>query len=171
MERSRRLERSWRGNAEAWARAVREGRLESRRLATDDAILQALRQRAPRRLLDIGCGEGWLCRALAGEVGECVGIDASPELIELARAAGGGSFRRLAYRELDAASGLGRFDALVCNFSLLDEDLAGCLAAWPALLESGGELLIQTLHPWAAGGEDYRDGWREERFDGFVEGF
>ena len=74
---------------------------------------------------------------------------------------GGGSFRRLAYRELDAASGLGRFDALVCNFSLLDEDLAGCLAAWPALLESGGELLIQTLHPWAAGG-DYRDGWREE---------
>lgn len=171
MERSRRLERSWRGNAEAWARAVREGRLESRRLATDDAILQALRQRAPRRLLDIGCGEGWLCRALAGEVGECVGIDASPELIELARAAGGGSFRRLAYRELDAASGLGRFDALVCNFSLLDEDLAGCLAAWPALLESGGELLIQTLHPWAAGGEDYRDGWREERFDGFGEGF
>ncbi|MBY9840680.1 class I SAM-dependent methyltransferase [Pseudomonas aeruginosa] len=157
MERSRRLERSWRGNAEAWARAVREGRLESRRLATDDAILQALRQRAPRRLLDIGCGEGWLCRALAGEVGECVGIDASPELIELARAAGGGSFRRLAYRELDAASGLGRFDALVCNFSLLDEDLAGCLAAWPALLESGGELLIQTLHPWAAGDEDYRD--------------
>ncbi|MBW6263032.1 class I SAM-dependent methyltransferase, partial [Pseudomonas aeruginosa] len=117
------------------------------------------------------CGEGWLCRALAGEVGECVGIDASPELIELARAAGGGSFRRLAYRELDAASGLGRFDALVCNFSLLDEDLAGCLAAWPALLESGGELLIQTLHPWAAGGEDYRDGWREERFDGFGEGF
>ncbi|MBI7341987.1 class I SAM-dependent methyltransferase [Pseudomonas aeruginosa] len=157
MERSRRLERSWRGNAEAWARAVREGRLESRRLATDDAILQALRQRAPRRLLDIGCGEGWLCRALAGEVGECVGIDASPELIELARAAGGGRFRRLAYRELDAASGLGRFDALVCNFSLLDEDLAGCLAAWPALLESGGELLIQTLHPWAAGDEDYRD--------------
>ena len=146
MERSRRLERSWRGNAEAWARAVREGRLESRRLATDDAILQVLRQRAPRRLLDIGCGEGWLCRALAGEVGECVGIDASSELIELARAAGGGSFRRLAYRELDAASGLGRFDALVCNFSLLDEDLAGCLAAWPALLESGGELLIQTLH-------------------------
>ncbi|MBF3197889.1 class I SAM-dependent methyltransferase, partial [Pseudomonas aeruginosa] len=68
-------------------------------------------------------------------------------------------------------SGLGRFDALVCNFSLLDEDLAGCLAAWPALLESGGELLIQTLHPWAAGGEDYRDGWREERFDGFGEGF
>ncbi|XOG55704.2 class I SAM-dependent methyltransferase [Pseudomonas aeruginosa] len=174
MERSRRLERSWRGNAEAWARAVREGRLESRRLATDDAILQALRQRAPRRLLDIGCGEGWLCRALAGEVGEvgeCVGIDASPELIELARAAGGCRFRRLAYRELDAASGLGRFDALVCNFSLLDEDLAGCLAAWPALLESGGELLIQTLHPWAAGGEDYRDGWREERFDGFGEGF
>ncbi|WP_132607665.1 class I SAM-dependent methyltransferase, partial [Pseudomonas aeruginosa] len=91
MERSRRLERSWRGNAEAWARAVREGRLESRRLATDDAILQVLRQRAPRRLLDIGCGEGWLCRALAGEVGECVGIDASSELIELARAAGGGS--------------------------------------------------------------------------------
>ncbi|EIU3227791.1 class I SAM-dependent methyltransferase [Pseudomonas aeruginosa] len=171
MERSRRLERSWRGNAEAWARAVREGRLESRRLATDDAILQALRQRAPRRLLDIGCGEGWLCRALAGEVGECVGIDASPELIELARAAGGGRFRRLAYRELDAASGLGRFDALVCNFSLLDEDLAGCLAAWPALLESGGELLIQTLHPWAAGDEDYCDGWREERFDGFGEGF
>ncbi|MEI4673844.1 methyltransferase domain-containing protein, partial [Pseudomonas aeruginosa] len=79
--------------------------------ATDDAILQALRQRAPRRLLDIGCGEGWQFRALAGEVGECVGIDATPELIELARAAGGGRIRRQANREQDAATGLGRFDA------------------------------------------------------------
>ena len=37
-----RLVRSWFENAEAWTRAVRDGLIESRRLATDQAVVEAL---------------------------------------------------------------------------------------------------------------------------------
>jgi hypothetical protein len=51
---------SWQANADAWTAAVREQRIESRRLVTDAAILALAL--APLRILDLGCGEGWLRR-------------------------------------------------------------------------------------------------------------
>ena len=35
----------------------------------------------PERVLDLGCGEGWLCRALLANEIEAVGIDGVPELV------------------------------------------------------------------------------------------
>lgn len=57
---------SWQINADPWITAVREEQIESRRLITDRAMLMAIDARRPRRLLDLGCGEGWLCRAVHG---------------------------------------------------------------------------------------------------------
>ena len=57
---------SWHQNAQAWIDAVRHGAIESRRQVTDQAILLAILGRQPERVLDLGCGEGWLLRALAG---------------------------------------------------------------------------------------------------------
>jgi 2-polyprenyl-3-methyl-5-hydroxy-6-metoxy-1,4-benzoquinol methylase len=86
------LVRSWSRNAEAWTRTVREGGIESRRLVTDAAIVRAVLERRPERVLDLGCGEGWLARALAEHGLAVVGLDGSPELVEAARRAGGGEF-------------------------------------------------------------------------------
>ena len=72
---------SWRKNAHAWTAAVRERRIESRTLVTDRAIVDAVLSRSPRRVLDIGCGEGWLGRALAGSGVALLGIDVVPGLI------------------------------------------------------------------------------------------
>ncbi|WP_439859284.1 class I SAM-dependent methyltransferase [Pseudomonas sp. MBLB4136] len=166
---------SWQANADAWAAAVREGRIESRRLVTDAAILQAILALAPVRVLDVGCGEGWLCRGLAERGIESVGVDASAPLIDLAKAAGGAGarYRVCGYAELASqAAELGRFDVLVCNFALLEEPLAPVLQALHRLLAPGGHLLIQTLHPWRASQDAaYRDGWRVETFAGCGEGF
>jgi 2-polyprenyl-3-methyl-5-hydroxy-6-metoxy-1,4-benzoquinol methylase len=166
---------SWDANAAAWTGAVRSGAIASRRLATDAAILAAVLARRPRRVLDLGCGEGWLARALAAERVETVGIDGSAALVEAAaRAAaggGGGTFLRLSYEELvadPAAAGTG-FDVVAANFALLAEDAAPLLRALrrpDGPLAPGGALVVQTLHPLAAG-PPYRDGWRTEDFRGF----
>src|ERR1700734_1222197 len=42
----------WHSNARAWTAAVRERRIDSRTLVTDQAIVDAVRSRSPRRVLD-----------------------------------------------------------------------------------------------------------------------
>ena len=88
-----RILESWHRNADAWSAAVRERRIESRALATDQAITEAVLGRAPRSVLDIGCGEGWLARALAARGIQVLGIDANPVLTARARAGASGCDR------------------------------------------------------------------------------
>lgn len=56
------LAQSWITNAELWTAAVRDGDIESRRLVTDQAMVNAVLAQQPRRVFDLGCGEGWLVR-------------------------------------------------------------------------------------------------------------
>jgi 2-polyprenyl-3-methyl-5-hydroxy-6-metoxy-1,4-benzoquinol methylase len=107
---------AWGKNALPWIAAVREGRIESRQRVTDQAIVDAILNRAPRSVLDVGCGEGWLARALARHHIGVTGIDTVPALIEAAREAGGGDFHLMSYEDI-AAGNLGiSVDTLVCNF-------------------------------------------------------
>ena len=78
MNHERQIVESWTINALPWISAVREKKIESRRLVTDAAILDLVRSLSPKSVLDVGCGEGWLARALAS-----YGIDAHGGLIRL----------------------------------------------------------------------------------------
>jgi 2-polyprenyl-3-methyl-5-hydroxy-6-metoxy-1,4-benzoquinol methylase len=160
---------SWRKNAAPWIRAVRNRAIESRRLVTDQAIIDAVLSYAPRSLLDIGCGEGWLIRALASSGMQLIGIDVVPALIDSARAAGGGEFHIASYEDIARGKIRCVADVAVCNFSLLGkESVEATLAAIPSLLTPRGSFIVQTLHPLLACGADaYRDGWREGSWDGF----
>jgi SAM-dependent methyltransferase len=98
---------SWVANAEAWTAAVRGGAIPSRRAGTDAAIVEACAAALPAlagaAVLDLGCGEGWLARALAARGARVAGADGSAPLVERARAADPGVALR--GRELrDAAS-------------------------------------------------------------------
>ena len=163
----------WHRHAGPWTDAVRERRIESRRLVTDDAIVGAVLSRKPRSAIDLGCGEGWLARALAAQGVDVLGVDAVPGLVEAARAHGGGRFETMTYAQIAAGQLDARADVAVCNFSLLGkQSTEAVLAAVPRLLGPGGALLVQTLHPLAACGElPYRDGWREGSWAGCGEGF
>lgn len=162
---------SWSRNANPWTSAVRGGDIESRTLVTNAAIVDAVRARAPRTGVDLGCGEGWLVRALP-EV-QMVGVDAIEGLVEQARTAGGGEFRVLSYERI-AAGGLAlAADVAVANFSLIGKEAVdGLFAAAPSYLRQGGTLVVQTVHPVAACGDaPYADGWRAGSWAGFSDDF
>jgi SAM-dependent methyltransferase len=147
---------SWLANAPAWTAAVRERKIRSRVVATDAAVLAAVLEQSPKTVLDLGCGEGWLTRALAAHGLAVTGVDVSPPLIDAARELGGGTFHVLPYSELASIEGA-PFDVTVANFSLFDEDLRA------ALQPLSRTLIIQTLHP-AFAEPPYADGWRVETF-------
>ncbi|HDS1775733.1 TPA: class I SAM-dependent methyltransferase [Pseudomonas putida] len=161
---------SWHHNAQVWIDAVRNSAIESRRQVTDQAILLAILGRQPERVLDLGCGEGWLLRALAGRGIEAVGVDGDSTLVDAARAAGAGEVHLASYAQLaEAKVHVGKdYDLICANFALLHQDIIELLSAMRTLLVPGGALVIQTLHPWSVAGGDYQDGWREESFAGFA---
>ncbi|HKR47281.1 MAG TPA: methyltransferase domain-containing protein [Paraburkholderia sp.] len=164
---------SWQRNATPWIAAVRGGEIASRRLVTDAAVLDAVLACAPRSVIDLGCGEGWLALALARRRVAVTGVDAVPELVESARAAGLADCRLLTYEQVAQGALPCRADAVVCNFSLIGStSVDDLLRAVPTLLEPRGTLIVQTLHPLAAcADEPYVDGWRAGSWAGFSSAF
>src|SRR4051812_29277257 len=164
---------SWHKNAAPWADAVRESQIESRRLVTNQAIIDAVVARNPKTALDIGCGEGWLARALAERGIRAIGVDVVPDLIERATRAGGGEFRVASYQDIAAGALDVRVDVAVANFAMIGkESVDDLVASASRLLTPGGALIIQTLHPVIGAGDfPYKDGWREGSWSGFSSAF
>ena len=168
-----RIVESWSRNSDPWVAAVRGKEIASRALVTDAAIVAAVRACAPRTGVDLGCGEGWLVRALP-EV-EMVGVDATPGLVDAARASSGSpdDFRVMSYEEIAVGKLQLASDVAICNFSLIGEtSTAGLLRAAPSYLRPGGTLIVQTVHPLVSCGDaPYVDGWREGSWAGFSSDF
>jgi len=163
--------RKWEANSHNWAKAVREGRIVSRRSGTDAAILNEIIEINPTRLLDVGCGEGWLVRSLQKKLQcEFVGTDGSRRLVDYAkRADARNMYKTLSYDDI-AKGGLkehGRFDVIVYNFSLFGDKIDDVISATVTQLSDRGILIIQTIHPWTVQGrEKYEEGWHMESFSG-----
>ncbi|MGZ8376363.1 MAG: class I SAM-dependent methyltransferase [Gemmatirosa sp.] len=176
-----RLADSWETNAAAWTSAVREGAIASRRAGTDAAVIAACADALPTlvgaSILDVGCGEGWLARALAERGARVLGVDASVPLIARAREASlphdatAPRYEVASYDELhdESSRARGPFDLVVVNFALLGDPVTPALAACAARLAPGGRVVVQTVHPWVAAGDGpYESGWREETFATFA---
>ena len=166
--------RSWHRNAEAWTQAVRQEEIESRVLVTNQAIVAAVEACQPQSVLDLGCGEGWLSRALAKPGRQVLGVDAVPALIWRAQQLGKADYRTSDYEAIKQGSlrSLAPFEAVVCNFSLFGKQSVDSIVCYiPHLLSPKGCLVIQTLHPHAVVSSAYQDGWREGSWQGFSKEF
>ncbi|MGH8080218.1 MAG: class I SAM-dependent methyltransferase [Lysobacter sp.] len=163
---------AWHKNAAPWTDTVRAQAIESRRLVTDHAIVETALRHAPHSALDLGCGEGWLTRALVARGVRTHGVDAIPALIDAARLADPGApaerYACLSYEAIADGALNARFDRVLCNFSLLGfEAVDRLIGAIPTLLTPHGALIVQTLHPLlVAGDAPYRDGWRDGSWAG-----
>lgn len=172
----RKILTAWQSNAQPWSQAVRENRIESRVTVTNkaivDTVLDECRAASLTTVLDLGCGEGWLVRELNNNDLSATGMDAVDGLIDRAReldSDGKDRYKVLSYNELADGELAETFDVVVANFSLLGEESVGRLfAAFENILNSSGRLIVQTVHPvFACGEEPYENGWREESWKNF----
>lgn len=164
---------SWLDNAKPWITAIRKNEIKSRIAVTNKAITEIILQKFPKTVLDIGCGEGWLARELSKANVNVLGIDAVPELVEAANEKGGGTFKVISYENLNRSAIAGKFDIIVCNFSLLGKEIVSDMfKCVPLMLNSGGYFIVQTVHPVEGCGDvEYDNGWRQGSWAGFNNAF
>ena len=129
-----------------------------------------------RRVLDAGCGEGYLARALAARGAHVTGIDLSPRLIALARAKdpGGSIDYQVADLSQPLPAAVGRFDAAATYLVLNDvRDFRGFAATLAASLAPGGRLVLAINNPYSAVTDrhvtDYFDSGAVSRYRGLWE--
>ena len=161
------LEESWKRNAEPWIDFMQRPLFHARRSVTFDAMLTAVAERCPTHVLDLGCGEGWLCRALHDRGIKATGLDASEHLIYSARQHEGSSYINMKYDQVvaGALTLLAPVDLIAANFSLLDDQVSPLATALSEAALPSANLIIQAVHPFGCAG-DYRSGWRLEMFAG-----
>jgi 2-polyprenyl-3-methyl-5-hydroxy-6-metoxy-1,4-benzoquinol methylase len=164
---------SWYKNAAPWIVAIEERQIASRNLVTDRAIVDAAIDYAGGNILDIGCGEGWLTRALTARGMEVLGVDIVPELIDRAESSCNARFTVATYTEIAAGKLAEKFDLAVANFSLLgDESVTLLFKSMRSIIAPQGVFIVQTMHPTIACGEaPYLDGWRSGSWAGFSNDF
>ena len=140
----------WEESAEAWIAAVGERGDWARQHVLDPALLERIAQRRYWRALDVGCGEGRMCRKLQARAIPTVGIDPTAALLERARALDpGGDYRAAGAEALPFADGA--FDLVLSCLTLIDiPDFRQALREMVRVLEPGGTLLIANLTSFAS---------------------
>lgn len=168
---------SWQVNAAPWSKAIADKAIESRQLVTNAAIVKAITQLQPVSVLDLGCGEGWLSRALKNELpqAQIKGVDAIPALIDAAKNLSTAiDYAVASYQDIIAgALHDAQYDLIAINFALFGDELVrDLLQTLRKHITEGGHLVIQTLHPVVACGDlPYQSGWREGSWAGFSSDF
>lgn len=144
---------AWDEGADAWIRFVRTGADWYRTLVHGPGLLRACRVTPGERALDIGCGEGWFSRALAGEGARVTGIDHSTRMIDAAAQEErdhplGVTYLRASATDLPAPFEPASFDLVTACMALQDtSDPAACLRGAHGVLRDDGRFVFSVPHP------------------------
>lgn len=122
------------------------------RAIIDPTLLAVIGPVQGLRVLEIGCGSGYLSRRFASAGAQAVGIDASAPTIGIARARERADPKGVRYEILDAShlDGLGArsFDLVVANMALMDiPDVAGTVCEAARVLDRRGRFVFSISRP------------------------
>jgi len=142
---------------------------EYHRLVVIPRTLKLLEVRPGERVLDVACGQGVLCRALAETGAHVTGVDVAPALIAAAERRNPGGRSRVQYRvgdarRLEEVVHADDFDAAVCilaiqNIAPLSPVWEGCRRA----LKKSGRLVVVMQHPCFRIPRQSQWGWDEKQ--------
>ncbi|XLS27854.1 class I SAM-dependent methyltransferase [Flavobacteriaceae bacterium M23B6Z8] len=166
---------SWNKNAKEWINVITEGQIASRKF-TNPAILEALIKHRGKKILDLGCGEGWLTRELSKNGKLAVGIDGTEALIKKARQLGNENFYHLSYEDIIAKKSIPEapYDLAAFNFCLYQkEETPVLLKEVKKALTPKGQIVIQTLHPFFLKASElpYKNQWINDAWKGLPGNF
>jgi SAM-dependent methyltransferase len=140
------MDNGWQASANAWIADMGEQGDFGRRYVLDPVMLPRAVARAPKKALDVGCGEGRFCRMLKQHSIDVTGVDPTPALIEAARARDSdGAYVEATAERLPFDDDA--FDLVVSYLSLIDiPDIEAAIPEMARVLAPGGTLLIANLN-------------------------
>lgn len=128
-------------------------------------IFAALGDVRGQRILDAGCGQGYLCRLLAKKGATMVGLEPSRAMFEFANDREVESPLGIEYVQGDlsrSANLTGPFDAVIANMVLMDiPDWEEAMRTCVGVLRSGGLFVYSVTHPCF---EESTESWPEKGF-------
>lgn len=112
-------------------------------------LLRILEPLSGKKVVDIGCGQGFFSRALAQRGAEVMGCDIAPELIDFARAAHTPHTRfEVAPADDLTPISSGMYDSAICTLALQNiKNVNGAIAEAARVLTDGGTFIIVLNHP------------------------
>ncbi len=146
------VRKGWDDVAEWWVSRYTEKGDINREWVVDPALFEILGDVRGRRVLDAGCGTGYLARLLAKAGASVDGVDVSAKQLEAARADQARETLDIRYREGDL-SDLGffpadTFDVAVSNIVLQDvRRLPEAVREIHRVLRPGGRFIFSITHP------------------------
>lgn len=161
---------SWTENASNWIDVIQTNGIGSRQV-TNPAIIEAVKLLCPSSTLDLGCGEGWLTRALNASSIDTVGVDGTSSLIAWACQQSDHVYQCISFDQIIDGHRIdsGPFEAVVLNFCLYEnEKTEHLLQVIQNHMVQRRLLIIQTLHPLSLMSEIfmYKNQWLEDSWKG-----
>jgi ubiquinone/menaquinone biosynthesis C-methylase UbiE len=143
---------NWNTNADRWDAGYDEDGDPNRRYQSDEPMLALLGDVTRQRVLDVGCGNGYLCRKLARQGATMTGVDLADRFLEIARERElqeplGITYHRASVSEMGFLPD-SHFHKAVSNYVLMDvRDYEGALRQVYRVLQPGGCFVVVISHP------------------------
>jgi ubiquinone/menaquinone biosynthesis C-methylase UbiE len=154
----------WGDVADWYDQLVGESGSEYHREVVIPGALRLLAAAAGEAVIDVACGQGVLCRVLQSRGVRVTGVDASEQLIRIARERGPSEIQ---YQVADARNlssfAAGKFDAAACVLAIQNiHPPAPVFAGVARILKPRGRLIVVMMHPCFRGAGETSWGWDEK---------
>jgi len=154
------IRENWNANAEIWAAGYDDDGDRNRRQQSDEPMLALLGDVAGRRILDVGSGNGYLCRKLSKAGARMTGVEFSDAFFAMARNREEQENLGTVYHNASATQmpflADQSFDKAVSNYVLMDiRDYQQAVREVHRVLKPGGHFVVVISHPAFASGHSW----------------